>query len=384
MATAEELLRTTPIFSRLSPARPRDHRRSRAGAAFAKGETIFEQDSPSDAFYAIASGRVKIFKMMPNGKDVILEVFGPGDPLGAVAAYMDRPFPASATALEDTICVIIPRPAFFRLLESKPSLVRGLLLGLTMRLVELTNRLAELTGGRIEPRFARLFLKLASEMGRHERGGTFVPLALSRQELADLTGTTIETCIRIMSRWNKDGIVRTEKDGFVVLDSARAGTAGGGLPRLLDVHQIGFDHQQVLLARLPDDREQPVHLDHLLELLVDEPLQEALREVVVVLHRLSISAVICLVTSCSHLSAAATRFGRRECRRRRRDRRDAQSPLVSSRYFTNFIACSRSSSACVKKSLASSVRWLRWKCAAMLTYCMLGAEFVADLVVEGL
>jgi CRP-like cAMP-binding protein len=89
-----------------------------------------------------------------------------------------------------------------------------------VRLVELTNRLAELTGGRIEPRFARLFLKLATEMGRAERGGTFVPLALSRQELADLTGTTIETCIRIMSRWNKDEVVRTEKDGFVVLDAS--------------------------------------------------------------------------------------------------------------------------------------------------------------------
>jgi CRP/FNR family transcriptional regulator len=57
-------------------------------------------------------------------------------------------------------------------------------------------------------------------MGRAERGGTFVPLPLSRQELADMTGTTIETCIRIMSRWNKDDVVRTEKDGFVVLDTS--------------------------------------------------------------------------------------------------------------------------------------------------------------------
>jgi CRP/FNR family transcriptional regulator, nitrogen oxide reductase regulator len=219
MRTAAELLRFTPIFSRLSPADRQAIAEVARVQEFARGETIFEQESPS-AFYAIASGRVKIFKMMPNGKDVILEVFGPGDPLGAVAAYMDRPFPASAAALEDTVCVIIPRPAFFRLLETQPSLVRGLLLGLTTRLVELTNRLAELTGGRIESRFARLFLKLASEMGRAERGGMFVPLPLSRQELADMTGTTIETCIRIMSRWNKDDVVRTEKDGFVVLDRA--------------------------------------------------------------------------------------------------------------------------------------------------------------------
>jgi CRP-like cAMP-binding protein len=218
MPTAEELLRTTPIFSRLAPADRLSIAAVSTVKRYGRGDTIFEQDTPSEAFYAITAGRVKIFKLMPNGKDLILEVFGPGDPLGAVAAYMGRPFPATAQALEDTTCVVIPRPAFFRLLEQNPSLVRGLLLGLTTRLVELTNRLAELTGGRIEPRFARLFLKLADQMGRPDRGGTFIPIALSRQELADMTGTTIETCIRIMSRWGKQDVVRTDKDGFLIVD----------------------------------------------------------------------------------------------------------------------------------------------------------------------
>ncbi|MDO8534280.1 MAG: Crp/Fnr family transcriptional regulator, partial [Xanthobacteraceae bacterium] len=98
--------------------------------------------------------------------------------------------------------------------------MRGLLLGLTHRLVELTNRLTDLTGGRVEARFARLFLKLAKNLGRSAPDGTLILLALSRQELADMTGTTIETCSRIMSRWGKDDIVRTEKEGFVVLDKA--------------------------------------------------------------------------------------------------------------------------------------------------------------------
>jgi CRP-like cAMP-binding protein len=220
-ATVDEIdgvLRTTPVFQKLSP----DDRRKVAEVAavrrYEKGQLIFEQGTPSDAFYTIASGRVKIFRMLPAGKDVILEVFGTGDPVGALAAYDGRPFPASAAALEDTACVVIPRAVFFRLLEEHPSLVRGLMLGLTHRLVELTNRVTELSGARIEPRFARLFLKLAGEKGREGRGGTFVPLALSRQELADMTGTTIETAIRIMSRWGKQRIVRTEKDGFVVLD----------------------------------------------------------------------------------------------------------------------------------------------------------------------
>lgn len=216
--TADELLKITPVFRRLSPADRATVARVATVRHYPRGETIFEQGMPSDAFYTIASGRVKIFKMLPTGKDLILEVFGTGDPLGAVAAYDGRPFPASAVALEDTTCLVIQRPAFFKLLEEHPSLVRGLMLGLTQRLVELTNRLAELSGGRIEPRFARLFLKLSAEMGRQERSGVFVPLPLTRQELADMTGTTIETCIRIMSRWGKENLVRTEKDGFVVLD----------------------------------------------------------------------------------------------------------------------------------------------------------------------
>ncbi len=220
MPATEEILRVAPIFSRLTPADRRSVAEVAAIRSYAKGEAIFEQESPSDTFYAIATGRVKIFKMMPNGKDLILEVFGPGDPLGALAVYAERPFPASASALEDTTCIVIPRSAFFRLLEQNPSLVRGLLAGLTVRLVELTNRLAELSGGRIEPRVARLFLKLARDIGRQEHDGIVIPLALSRQELADMTGTTIETCIRIMSRWGKDGMVRTEKNGFVLLDRA--------------------------------------------------------------------------------------------------------------------------------------------------------------------
>ena len=222
----DTVLRATPVFRTLAS----DDRAVVAGAAtlqtYRKGETIFEQDSPADAFYTIASGRVKIVKMLPTGKDIILEVFGTGDPLGAIAAYDGRPFPASAVALEDTTCVAIPRERFFALLEAHPSLVRGLMLGMTARMVELTNRVAELSGSRIEPRFARLLLKLATDMGRSDRGGVFIPLLLSRQELADMTGTTIETAIRIMSRWGKQDIVRTEKDGFVVIDAAKLADVG--------------------------------------------------------------------------------------------------------------------------------------------------------------
>lgn len=214
----DDSLRKIIIFRRLTPE---DRQRVAAVSslrAYEKGAPLFDEGDASEDLFTIVSGRVKVFKMTARGSDVILEIFGPGDAVGAVAVYESRPYPASAMTLEPTTCLLVPRRAFFSLLEAHPTMVRGLLTGLTHRLVELTNRLAELTGGRIDSRFSRLFLKLGAEMGRADRGGTFIPLALSRQELADMTGTTIETCIRIMSRWNKDAVVRTEKDGFVVLD----------------------------------------------------------------------------------------------------------------------------------------------------------------------
>jgi CRP/FNR family transcriptional regulator, nitrogen oxide reductase regulator len=227
-AAVDEALRNSSLFRRVAAE---DRQRLSAVAhvkSYARGDVMFREGDPADAFYTIVSGRVKIFKVLASGKEVILEIFGAGDPLGAIAAYEGRPFPASALALEDTSCLVLPRGTFFALLEEHPSLVRGLLSGMTQRLVELTNRLAELSGGRIEARLARLFLKLADNSGRPERGGVFVAMPLSRQELADLTGTTIETCIRIMSRWGKQHVLLTEKDGFLVTNRSALEQAAEG------------------------------------------------------------------------------------------------------------------------------------------------------------
>jgi CRP/FNR family transcriptional regulator, nitrogen oxide reductase regulator len=186
--------------------------------SYNKGEALFAEGDASDFLYTILSGRAKVIKSIPSGKEVILEIFGPGDPIGAVVAYEGRPYPATAIALEATSCLLVRRAPFFGLLERHPTLVKGFILGLTHRIVELTKRIPEVAGGRVETRFAHLFLKLADKMGRPGQEGIFIPIVLSRQDLADLTGTTIETGIRIMSRWGKEGTVRTEKEGFVLLD----------------------------------------------------------------------------------------------------------------------------------------------------------------------
>ena len=214
----EEALERTPLFRSLSRE---DRGRLAAVAAvksFEKGDRVFSEGDPSDYLFTIVAGRVKVVKLIPGGREVILEIFGAGDPLGAVVAYEGRPYPATAIATERALCLLVGRVAFFDLMAQHPSFARGYLVGLAQRIMELTRRIPEVAGGRVETRLAHLFLKLADRMGRKGPAGSFIPMALSRQELADLTGTTIETSIRIMSRWGKDGIVQTEKDGFVVQD----------------------------------------------------------------------------------------------------------------------------------------------------------------------
>lgn len=227
-APDDDLLRRLPFFRRLTPplrARVAEVARLKS---YGSHELIFAEGDPSDTFIVIIDGRVKVFKSTPAGKEIILEIFGAGDPLGAVAVYEGVPFMASAQTLEPSRVLRIDKQPFFQLLEQDPHFVRGLLSGLTLRLAELTRRLADLSGARVEVRFARLFLKLCDQIGRKERGGVFVPMPLSRQELADLTGTTIETAIRIMSRWQKEDLVHTEKDGFVVIDRTALDTTSAG------------------------------------------------------------------------------------------------------------------------------------------------------------
>jgi hypothetical protein len=101
----DDALRRSAVFRRVAP----DDRQRLAAVAglreFAKGAMLFQEGDASESLYTVVTGRVKVFKTTPRGTDVILEIFGPGDPVGAVAVYESRPYPASAIALEPTECL---------------------------------------------------------------------------------------------------------------------------------------------------------------------------------------------------------------------------------------------------------------------------------------
>ena len=190
-------------------------------ADFDRGEVIFREGDPAELIWFVVDGKVKIVKAAGD-RDIIIEILGRGEPVGTVAVYENRPFPATAVAIEPSKLLGLPEREFFQILASRPELTRRLLAGLTLRLMAVNRRIAQMTGT-VESRTSRLFLTLADRLGQPAGRGVKIPLVLSRQEIADLVGTTLETAIRLMSRWQKEGIVLTQPDGFEIPDRAALG-----------------------------------------------------------------------------------------------------------------------------------------------------------------
>ncbi len=207
-------LEVVPLFRCLTPAE-----RDLLGPlcrlrAFEKGETVFTEGQEALSLYFVVLGRVKIVKAAP-GRDIIIDIFGPGEPVGVLAAFEEKNFPAGAVALEPSSLLEISARSFFAAVDSHPEMTRRLLKGLILRQVELARRLADLAGS-VEYRIARLFLTLAERTGQTHAGRVDIPFVLSRQDIADLAATTVETAIRVMSRWAKEGLVITHPGGFSI------------------------------------------------------------------------------------------------------------------------------------------------------------------------
>lgn len=212
-------LEATPLFQCLRPEERELLAPFCRVEVFEKGGTVFSEGEIAHDLCFVVFGQVKVVKAA-GVRDVIVGLFGAGEPVGAIASFEGTPFPASAVAMEPSTVLFVREKEFFALVDRQPEITRRLLQGLVVRQLALTRRLADMVGS-VEYRMSRMFLALAGRVGKPEGGaGSFLPLALSRQEIADMAGTTVETAIRVMSRWAKEGIIQTREDGFHVPDLA--------------------------------------------------------------------------------------------------------------------------------------------------------------------
>ena len=182
------------------------------------GERLFSQGEPASFVYGVVTGRVQITKQSPGGRELALEVLGPGEIIAVVAVLRGIPLPATATAMEPAACVRVPAAPFLKLVEKHPQVATRLLDVVARRLVDSGASRLALATEPVEVRIAQALLHLAERYGSKQGQALIFSQGFSRQNLADLAGTTVETTIRVMSRWTRDGLVRSATQRISILD----------------------------------------------------------------------------------------------------------------------------------------------------------------------
>jgi CRP/FNR family transcriptional regulator, nitrogen oxide reductase regulator len=161
---------------------------------------------------------VRIVRHSRAGKDVVLELLGPGEIFGGVAVIERRPYPAAAQTAEPSVVVKIPADVVVGLAERHPSVVREMALLIGRRLRAAHDSVKSLSVEPVESRLAATLLRLADREGVRTHGGVELPFHLTRQNLAGMSGTTVETAIRVVSRWLRDDVVEDRGGRLVVRD----------------------------------------------------------------------------------------------------------------------------------------------------------------------
>ncbi len=191
---------------------------------FNAGEYIFWEGDAPDWFYIIAEGRIKVIKHASSGKDFIVAFFGEGEMFGEVAVFENRPYPASSQAVTGLRVLGIKREDFLTFLSERPQVALRIINVLGGRLREAQSRLSDFAGERVEQRVARILLMLHAKIGSD--------LPFTKQEVADMAGTTTETAIRVISRLKSAGIVHSGRGKMVILDEKRLTLLSQGPPQV--------------------------------------------------------------------------------------------------------------------------------------------------------
>ena len=178
-----------------------------AGRLFevAPGEFFFHQGEDSTMLYVILTGRTKLSQITSEGNQVIVNYFGPGEGLGIIMALNRMPYPLSAEAIEPCTAIGWSRDAILDLMKGNSQLALNGMNMVGQRFTQMQNRFQELATQRVEQRLARALLRLVRQFGRRTEKGILIDISLSREDLAQMTGTNLYNVSRILSKGNFKG-----------------------------------------------------------------------------------------------------------------------------------------------------------------------------------
>jgi CRP-like cAMP-binding protein len=195
-----------PLFEGLPPGQIEDLAMIVTDQVFRRGETVFSEGEDGNGFYVVITGRVKIFKLSPEGKEQILHFFGPGEPFGEVPVFAGQHFPANAEALEESRIFFFSRKSFVDLVKRNPSLALNMLAVLSKRLRRFAALIDDLSLKEVPGRLAAYLLYLSDQY----KGSKDLELPITKTQLASLLGTIPETLSRILGKLSSQGLIETD------------------------------------------------------------------------------------------------------------------------------------------------------------------------------
>ncbi len=231
MPPPTDLIRQTPLFRGLDDSALRSVIAEARGSRLPAGNILFHQNDALARLWVVTAGRVQLFQLTPEGHQVILHIAGPGQEVGLLPALTDAPSPVSARAVEDSSLLAWRAEDFRALMRGHPQLGFNAIaiLGEHIRLYQ--DRIRELTTERVERRLARTLLRLAKQLGKRTPEGVLIDLPLSRQNLAEMSGTTLYTASRILRGWEDAGIVSSGRERVVIRSPHKLVTIAEDLQR---------------------------------------------------------------------------------------------------------------------------------------------------------
>ena len=219
-----QTLRSSSIFSSLNDDELGELANLAIERNFMPNEFIFWDGDTPEWFYIVAEGKVKVLKHSSLGKEFIIAFFGPGEMFGEIAVLENKPYPASAQAVAETKVAGIRREDFLSFLANRPQVALRIINVLAGRLRDAQGRLRDLAGERVEQRLASVLLMLSTKLG--------LTLPFTRQEIADMAGTTTETAIRVMSQLKDREIIRSVRGKVIILNEEKLRLLSEGPPRV--------------------------------------------------------------------------------------------------------------------------------------------------------